>query len=84
MKSVLIAAVALVLGIGTAAAGTDNHKFDKGHPPGFSEGNKTGWDYDKHPPGWDEDRGIKQGWDEKKDHPPDLEAKKDDYKRDKY
>jgi hypothetical protein len=76
MKRLLIAAAACGLAIGTAAAGTDDQKFDNNHPPGFKEGNKTGWDDSRHPPGWDQ--GEKKGWDGEK-HPPGL-AKKDDYK----
>lgn len=32
-----------------------------GLPPGFSEGNKTGWNGGSTPPGWD--KGKKKGWD---------------------
>jgi hypothetical protein len=78
MKRLLIAAAALALGMGAAVAGTDDHKFDKNQPPGFKQGNKTGWDNGDHPPGWDQ--GKKEGWD-KEDRPPGL-AKKDDHKDD--
>jgi hypothetical protein len=81
MKSVLIAAVALSLSIGTAIAGNADHPgFDKkGNPPGFSEGNKTGWDNGNEPPGWD--NGQKQGWNNE-DSPPGLQKKSDDYDHD--
>jgi len=75
MKTALIAAAAMLLGIGVAAAGTDHPNSDK-TPPGFSEGNKTGWDKGKEPPGWD--KGLKQGWNDE-DSPPGLEDK--DYKK---
>jgi hypothetical protein len=82
MKRVFIAVAALALGTGAAVAGTDDN--NKAHPPGFKEGNKTGWDDGRHPPGWDQ--GEKKGWDGD-NHPPGREAKKDDnddHKKDKY
>jgi hypothetical protein len=82
MKFALITAAAVLLGIGSAAAATDHPNFHKGNPPGFSQGNKTGWGTGKHrePPGWD--RGEKQGWNGNR--PPGLQAKKGDYHRSKY
>jgi hypothetical protein len=71
LKSILIAAVALSLGIGTAIAGNADHSVDKkGSPPGFSEGNKTGWDNGNEPPGWD--NGQRQGFNNE-DDPPGLQ-----------
>ena len=85
MKFALIAAAAVLLGIGSAAAATDHPNFHKGNPPGFSHGNKTGWGSGNYrqPPGWDMDRGQKQGWNGKS-RPPGLQAKKGDYNRNRY
>ena len=82
MKRMLIATVALFVGFGTATAGnTDHPNFDKkGNPPGFSEGNKTGWDNGNEPPGWD--KGEKQGWNNE-DSPPGLQKKSDHHDYDK-
>ena len=72
MRQAVVFVVATMLGIGAAAAGTDDNKFDNGKPPGFKQGEKTGWGEGKMPPGWDQ--GKKQGWDEK-NRPPGLAEK---------
>ena len=74
MRFILVAAAAILLGGAYAVAGPDHPHSDKSNPPGFDEGNKTGWDNGK-PPGWDE--GNKEGWEHKR--PPGLESEKDDH-----
>ena len=74
MKHALIMAAAMMIGVGAAAAGMNDSKFDHGNPLGFKSGKKTGWGDEKTPPGWD--KGEKQGW-QGKDQPPGLQAKKD-------
>jgi hypothetical protein len=74
MKHAFVFVTATMLGIGAAAAGTDDNKFDYGKPPGFKQGEKTGWGDEKTPPGWD--RGEKQGWNDE-ERPPGLQNKKD-------
>ena len=72
MRYALVAATTMLLGLGWVAAGTDHPHSDKANPPGFDEGNKTGWESGR-PPGWSE--GNKQGWDNKR--PPGLKSNKD-------
>ena len=66
--SVLIATV----GLGSSSVLAKGGGHGGGMPPGFSEGEKKGWEGQDAPAGWSE--GKKKGWGEA-DVPPGLSAK---------
>jgi len=74
--SVLIAA----LGSGSPAVFAKEKGPQGETPPGFSQGQKKGWEGENTPPGWSE--GKKKGWDDEST-PPGLSKKEKKGKKEK-